>query len=148
MNKHHHKRKKVIIDVLDGKIINDHQAIKVSNIDEYLEKNGYRMIKLFLLALIFASFIPYAHAEGFDAGAMTRLDLSITTNIYLLIAVFGIAVFLILVGIKQGSFIFFLLGDLIWFFTGLILAINGFVVVLSILLCIAPLILIFLWKGD
>lgn len=147
MRKQLHKRKKTVIDVIDGKIINDNEAIKISNIDVYLEKNGYKAIKLFILLLIISVFIPSAHAV-YDASYMTKLDLSILSNVYLLIGLIILSLVLIIIGILQNTHAFYMFGNILLFFIGLILTINGFVVVLSIIMTILPLINIFLWKGE
>jgi hypothetical protein len=147
MRKQLHKRKKTVIDVIDGKIINDNEAIKISNIDVYLEKNGYKAIKLFILLLIISAFIPSVHAV-YDASYMTKLDLSILSNVYLLIGLIILSLVLIIIGILQNTHAFYMFGNILLFFIGLILTINGFVVVLSIIMTILPLISIFLWKGE
>jgi len=46
MKKHYSKRKRVVIDAIDGTIINEPIAIKISNVEEYIEKNGFKTLNM------------------------------------------------------------------------------------------------------
>lgn len=144
MNKKHFaKRKKVVIDALDGKIINEPTAIKISNVEEYVEKNGFKLIKMLSIFIIFCLLNNSVSAE-YDASYMTRLDITSTTNVHLLIFIICIAILLIVLGLKN-NFYLLLLGCIILFFSGIILIVNGFNVLLSILIILISLILV--WIG-
>jgi hypothetical protein len=145
MKKHYCKRKKVVIDIIDGKIINDNKALKISNINEYLEKNGIKILKIIILLLINISLLHVAYA--YDSSYMTKLDLSVDDNVYLLLASVLCGILLVVLGLKYGNYITYVLGNLTLFFVGIILIVNGFNVVLSILLSIIPLILILIGSG-
>jgi hypothetical protein len=143
MKKHYSKRKKVVIDAVDGKIINEPIAIKISNVEEFVEKNGFKIIKILSLLIIVFSFMNNVYA--FDETYLTQLDLSTAPNVYLLIAILLFALIFILFGIVKNAFMFLLIGCLILLFIGLILLINGFNVVLSMLISLTALLLI--WLG-
>ena len=130
MKKHYHKRKKVVVDIMDNRIITDDKAIKVSNIELYVEKNGYKLIKMLSVALLLLTLEKLTYA--YDASYMTKLDISVLPNVWLLIAVGVISLVFIIFGFLIKNFIFIVLGSLLLLFIGLILLANGFNVVLSI----------------
>lgn len=146
MTKNIHKVKKVVRDALDGKIINDTHALKISNIEAYAEKNGMKIIKILSVILLISlvSNITYAY----DASYMTKLDLSVNTNVYILIGIIIFAIMLILVGIWTGIYNILLVGCITLFFVGLILILNGFNTVLSILMIVVPLILVWIFGVE
>jgi hypothetical protein len=143
MKKHYHKRKKVVIDVLDGKIINEDKAIKLCNIAEYLEKNGLKILKVMTLFILFNISIHNIYA--FDASYMLAMDLTLTYNINILISIIVFSFILIFLGFSLSNFTLSALGCLLMFFIGLILILNGFNVLICILLIVIPLIIIWMW---
>lgn len=143
MKKHYSKRKKVVIDAIDGKIINDQVALKIENVEEYIEKNGFKIIKILAILIIFSSFIN--NVRAYDGTYMTKLDLTILPNVYLLIALLVLSAIFIFFALKNNIFSLLVIGCIFLLFIGIILLINGYNVVLSIIVCIISILLI--WLG-
>lgn len=144
MKKHYCKIKKIVIDELDGKIINNnHKVIKVSNIPEYVEKNGYKLLKM--LSIFTLLCLISLNVYAYDTSQMVKLDLTILTNVYILIAIIILTITLMYIGIKNDLTIFMIMAGLLLLFIGLILIINGFNTILSIIICFIALFII--WLG-
>lgn len=143
MKKHYSKRKKVVIDAIDGKIINDQVALKIENVEEYIEKNGFKIIKILAILIIFSSFIN--NVRAYDGTYMTKLDLTILPNVYLLITLLVLSAIFIFFALKNNIFSLLVIGCIFLLFIGIILLINGYNVVLSIIVCIISILLI--WLG-
>ncbi len=141
MKKHYCKRKKVVIDALDGKIINEPTALKVDNVEEYLEKNGFKIIKMLSILFIFVLNINFVRASilDLDLASMPIYKLAFTLN--LLIILFILSVLCVVAGIKYGSQAIYYLGCIILLFLGLMLIVNGFNPLIGIFVCFISLFL-------
>jgi uncharacterized membrane protein len=148
MKKHYHKRKKVVIDAIDGKIINEPFALKLSNIEHYLEKNGIKILRILTIMICGFFVMNSVSADSdFDIGNMTRFDLSNTNHVYILLGIFIFAIILLIFGLKIDNYYMFILSAIILFFIGIVLILNGFNVIISVLLILTSLILIALGSG-
>jgi hypothetical protein len=144
MNKKHFaKRKKVVIDALDGKIINEPTAIKISNVEEYVEKNGFKLIKMLSLLLIFIININFASANILDLNlpSMNAYKLAFTLN--LLIILFVLSALCIFVGLKYSSISIYYIGCIILLFLGIMIIVNDFNPLIGIFTCFISAIFIF-----
>lgn len=144
MKKSPDKRKKVIIDALDGKIINEPIALKIKNIPEYLEKNGIKVVKLLLLFLLNLTIVNSVKAMDIldlNLANLPTYKLAFTLNILLLM--FIIAILCIIFGIKFNSIYIYYLGCIIGLFLGLMLLVNGFNVLIGIFIIFIS--IIFIW---
>lgn len=135
MNKKpHHKRKKIIVDVIDGKIINDDKALKLSNVEIYIEKNGYKLIKIFSLLFVMLLVSQSAHAE------ITAIDLESTTQVNILGFFFLLCIALFWIALQKEILPMFYIANIGFLVIGLVLMISGFNPIISAIICIASLI--------
>lgn len=142
VKKHVNKCKKVVIDAIDGKIINKPVALKLENVKEYVEKNGFKLIKILSLLVIVNAF--YKGVYAYDISTALTLDLTTLPNIYMLISILLFSIILIILGYINSNFSLTAIGSILMLFIGLILLINGFNPILSMLICLISLILVWL----
>jgi hypothetical protein len=121
------KRKKVVIDVIDGKIINDTHALKLENVEQYIEKNGFKIIKVFSILFVLFVNINFAKAMNIlslGLDSMPSYKLAFTLN--LLIILFILAILCIIAGLKYGMIQAYYLGCIILILLGILILSNGF----------------------
>jgi hypothetical protein len=127
MKKHYCKRKKVVIDALDGKIINEHKALKLTNVEEYLEKNGFKIIKILSIFFVFIASINYVNAiEIIDLNLPSLNSYQLAFTLNLLLILIGLSVLCIVLGLKYSMSAIYYLGCLILLFVGIMIIANNF----------------------